>query len=103
MQLTVNFVPVADFNIVERCVPAEGGLVQFQNTSDTGSSQSVTWQWNFEYPSSLGEDRSTLKDPTHLYDTGSYTVTLKVRNENCDDQAEEIVNIRPKPEADFTA
>jgi PKD repeat protein len=102
IQLMVNFAPMAAFNLAEQCVKVEGGEVDFENTSDTGTSQSVSWLWNFEYPSPLPEDRSTSKNPTHFYDTGSYTVSLNVIVGNCTDIAEKTIDIHANPEVEFT-
>jgi hypothetical protein len=102
MQLTVNFAPTAAFNLAERCVPVDGGEVHFENTSDIGTSQSVSWLWNFEDPPILPEDRSDSKNPIHDYDTGSYTVSLNVIVGNCTDIAVKTIDIHANPEVEFT-
>ena len=101
VELIVNDAPDAGFIVAEPCIPLDGGLVQFESRSDTVS---VRWLWDFGDPES-GENnnRSTSENPDHHYDdTGSYTVSLSVSNDNCDDQAVKTIDINPIPIADFT-
>jgi len=100
VELIVNDAPDAGFIVAEPCIPLDGGVVQFESRSDTGS---VRWLWGFGDPESgLNNNRSVDEDPFHHYeDTGSYTVSLSVSNDDCDDQAVKTIEISPSPIADF--
>jgi PKD repeat protein len=52
--------------------------VTFTNTS-TGSSP-LTYAWNFGDPSSGSNNTSTLQNPIHTYNPGTYSVTLTASN-----------------------
>ena len=52
--------------------------VTFTNTS-TGSAP-LTYAWNFGDPSSGSNNTSTLQNPIHTYNPGTYTVTLTATN-----------------------
>ena len=69
--VTVDNNLVASFDVDLNC---EGKFTQFINTSDLGFTD---FTWNFGDPSSGDFNTSTLKDPSHLYETaGTYTVTM---------------------------
>jgi PKD repeat protein len=69
--------PVASFR-PSPTGPIVGTTVHFVDTS-TGTPTS--WAWDFGDPSSGGDDTSTLKNPSHTFQTaGSYTVTLSATN-----------------------
>ncbi len=58
----------------------------------------LSWSWDF------GDgNTSTLQNPTHTYAaTGTYTVTLTVRNDTCEHTSQQMVNIINET-ADFAA
>ena len=98
----VNDAPDAGFIVVEPCISLPGGgQVKFESRSDTVS---VRWLWGFGDPESgINNNRSVLENPTHHYDDiGSYTVSLSVSNDQCDEQVEKVINIYPSPQADFS-
>jgi len=102
LELSIDDAPAAAFIVAEPCIPLDGGLVEFESRSDAGTS--VSWLWNFGDPESgFNNNRSTDENPSHHYDdTGSYTVSLSVFNENCDDLAVRTIDINHSPVADFT-
>jgi hypothetical protein len=69
----VGAAPAADFRIVTSPAIA-GSPVSFADASTGGA---TGWNWDFGEPSSLGNNTSTLQNPSHTYATaGNYTVTL---------------------------
>jgi hypothetical protein len=102
--LIVYDAPLADFTTVERCIPDDGGLIQFVNRFDPGSDQDVLWAWDFGDIFSGEDNFSELKDPSHYYDKpGSWTIRLDANFDNgCSDFIQKSLAIHPKPAADFT-
>jgi hypothetical protein len=100
--LTVKHAPEAGFIVDEPCISMEGGVVQFYSRSYTGAS--IDWDWGFGDPGS-GEvnNHSSQENPTHHYsDTGRYTVTLSVEeDEYCTSRVSKTININLRPEANF--
>jgi PKD repeat protein len=89
--ITVNAVPVADFDIpASICMPE--GKAQFTNRSTFGNGATIpnyTSNWSFGDLAS-----STDKDPLHIYTaTGPYTVVLQVTSaEGCIDDTSKILS-----------
>lgn len=74
--ITVNAMPVADFNFGPQPTSVSTPTITFNNLS-TNTTQ---WFWNFGDPASAS-NTSNLINPYHFYsDTGSFCVTLIVTN-----------------------
>lgn len=79
------------------------GTVQF-----TDSSQALTpiiaWQWNFNDPASGANNTSSLKNPTHYYNTpGTYHITMtSTASGGCTNTYSDSVKVVVTPAADFT-
>ena len=89
--VSINAAPVAKFTADTACV---GSPTIFMDTSVANSASMVSWLWNFGDPSSGVNNTSTLKDPTHIYNTaGVYSVTETVTNSNgcTDDTTKQIL------------
>ncbi len=97
VELIIQDAPIADFTIEEPCVSVDGGTVQFVNRTDTA----ISYLWYLDDPSRAPEDVSNEKDPTHDYDTGTYTVVLTAYNADCNDQLSRPIQILPKTNAEF--
>jgi gliding motility-associated-like protein len=94
----VNPMPVVDFIFNEIC-DYETTLFTNQTTISTpGNIANYSW----DFGDATGT--SVLEDPTYAYGAaGAYTVTLTATtNMGCVDITTELVNVYPKPTADFT-
>lgn len=83
----------------------ESGLIGFSDVSQSPSGTSIiSRSWDFDDPSSLENNSSTIQNPLHLYTkVGSYNVTLTVINNlNQSFTITKQVNVYPAPIADFT-
>jgi gliding motility-associated-like protein len=91
--------PVASFGVTSAC---QGDSVHFSNSSSVSGGGTILQSiWNFGDSSPL----VSTKAPVHKYPvTGTtYTVQLIVTSDkNCLGTATEVVNINPRPKADFT-
>ncbi len=93
--------PSADFEYTTAC---EDLLVQFTDMSDqNGGGQVINWWWDFGDPLSGSTNNSQLQNPEHMFTgPGLFDVTLIVWNDNsCRDTITRILDVRPKPPADF--
>ncbi len=97
--------PVADFRFPAAvCLP--DGIVTFTNLSGItdGSQNSFQYLWNFDDPGSGAGNTSTLKSPTHFYNsTGPFRVHLRVTsNGGCVHDSSQLLNtIHPQPITNF--
>ena len=96
--------PTADFTTVESCIPGNGGLVQFVNSSDTGLSMDEVWSWEFGDIFSGEDNYSILRNPSHYYSKpGTWTIRLDVNSDNgCSDFIQKTMAINIKPRAEFS-
>lgn len=70
--------------------PCSGMPLQFNNTTDTVGVTS--WQWNFGDPGSGGNNVSSLKNPSHTFNTsGNFSVTLTVTLSNGCSAADTVI------------
>ncbi len=97
--ITINPTPVVDIAVEQQdgCVPF---TVQFINNS-TNLIPGATYRWNF----GTG-DISNEENPVYTYnDIGTYSVSLTVRNDDCESQKTFLgfINVNPVPDADFSA
>lgn len=75
-QIIVGDIPVVDFDFDDVC---DGEIAHFVDWSNALTTI-TDWSWNFGEPTS-SSNTSSLKNPTHLYQTwGKYQVTLEVGN-----------------------
>ncbi len=99
--ITVSQSPVAQFSFENSC---SGESVNFKDLSQANSGPPVVnWLWNFDDPSSVGNNTSGFKNPTHTFNVpGTYKVMLLVRNSSgCTDTVYNSVLINQKPSVDF--
>ncbi|HEY50442.1 MAG TPA: PKD domain-containing protein, partial [Dehalococcoidia bacterium] len=85
-------------DVTDCCEPL---TVQFSDNSTAGDNTIVSWFWDFGDGSN-----STLEDPSHIYDDGTYTVSLTVTDSHgCTDTEtkEEYITSNEGPTADFSA
>ena len=95
----VNATPSALFT-AQNNVGCPSLCVQFSNNSTIGSGSIVTNQWIF------GDNSSPeySQNPSHCYNTGYYTVTLKVVSDSgciSSSTMPSLINVYPTPVADF--
>lgn len=91
--VTVNDVPVANFNASQTC------FGQNMNFTDASLNNPITWNWDFGDGTS-----SNIQSPAHLYaDTGAYDVQLIVSGgSGCLDSITIGVYVDSIPQANFT-
>lgn len=78
--------PRAEFNYT-----VNGVMVNFQDNSQQGDSQIVSWHWNF------GDGQGDGRNQAHTYPTNySATVTLTVRDQN-DKESRAVANFKARP------
>jgi len=98
--ITVNKGPTADFssNVTDCCGPL---TVQFSDNSTAGSNNITSWYWDF------GDGtNSTAQNPSHIYDAGTYNVTLTVTDSHgCSDTKteENYITSNEGPTAAFSS
>lgn len=98
-----RFVPTLAFTFTPACIPSDGGLVRFNNTT-SGQFSVATWSWNFGDPASGSGNISSLESPSHFYPgPGSWNVTLAaVTTEGCAVEEENTIILAGEPAVDFT-
>ncbi|MCK4949213.1 MAG: PKD domain-containing protein [Thermoplasmata archaeon] len=81
----LNVGPIASFN-VSPAEPIVDKEAQFTDTSTDSDGDVVAWEWDF------GDGQtSDVENPTHQYDeVGEYNVTLKVTDDDGDDDTAEV-------------
>lgn len=105
--IVIHPIPAPNFTFpANLCLPAASVL--FTNTSSIadGSQATLTYLWNFDDPASGTNNTSTVKDPTHIYNTaGPFDVNLKVTSAaGCfNDTTIQVATLHPQPTADFTS
>ncbi|MFH0895186.1 MAG: PKD domain-containing protein, partial [Bacteroidota bacterium] len=101
--VTVRPMPIVEF-ISDYNPSCDLANVKF---TDLSFDEIVSWSWDFGDPISGMNNHSSLKDPTHLYNSpGSYDVTLEVVTRyGCSDLKvkHDMIFIYPTPNAVFTA
>jgi gliding motility-associated-like protein len=97
IKITVNPVPIAQFNLSMADSCLEDNSFEFSNSS-TINGGTINYAWSFGDGYS-----SSLLNPTHSYtDTGNYSVRLIVTAQsNCADTAYLSTHIAPSPKANF--
>jgi gliding motility-associated-like protein len=106
IEVDVKPKPLARFDFSDTaCLP--NAKILFNNTSTIadGTTNAMSYTWNFGEPSTGLLNTSTSINPTHYYQNlGPYLVKLLVRsNVGCiDDTIITINTIHPRPDADFS-
>lgn len=97
VSVTVNPVPVADFNYTEVC---SGQTMNFTDQASIASGSISGWLWNF----GDGSAQSNIQNPSHVYSSaGTFTVSLTVASNNgCLDTITKSITVHPLPIAQFT-
>ncbi len=102
-KLHIRIAPAASFEMSAACIPAEGGMVSFMNT--TGDKLNVeSWEWNFDDPSSGEENVSFDVAPSHMYfGMGARQISLSATSvDGCVDSYVRETFIGIDPDADFS-
>ena len=102
-QVTVQFAPKLSFSLSPVCLPENGGLVSFDNTT-SGKYAVENWSWDFGDPDSGDENLSNLESPGHFYsEPGNVSIKLTA---STDDGCVAVLTmdtvLADQPEADFT-
>jgi len=97
------FVPTVLFSTASSCIPASGGLVQFNNLT-TGKYAVDSWSWNFGDPDSGPDNVSSEENPDHFYPRpGIWTVSLNAVTLNgCRSSQVKNFSFSDQPVVDFT-
>jgi len=98
-----GFVPTLSFSTTSSCIPATGGLVQFDNLT-SGQYAVETWSWNFGDPDSGSDNVSSEVSPGHFYPRpGVWNVTLAaVTYDGCQSSTVRSNVFSDQPLVDFT-
>ena len=77
--ITIKATPKASFTTSGGCLP-QNGLVQFTNGSTISNSETLNYLWNFgDANANAGNpNTSTLLNPSHFFQNGTYTIKLTV-------------------------
>ena len=95
--MVLNIEPVADFEYAPSS-PTTADMVSFTDLSFDPDGTIVAWEWNFDDGGS-----STIADPTHQFDDGTYLITLTVWDDDSgtDVHTDTITVTNIAPTADF--
>lgn len=99
--ITIYRTPNANFNVASVCVNQSAS---FSDASTQFPGNNITSRsWNFDDPSSGGNNTSTQLNPTHTFTTpGLYDVRLIIQSANgCPDTIIKQLNVQFPPDADF--
>jgi hypothetical protein len=95
--------PEVGFTLEPACIPAEGGMVYFENlTLEKGAVE--RWDWDFGDPASGNNNTSNLENPDHFYsEPGPKSITLTATSyEGCQGQFQIDTTLVDHPVASFT-
>jgi hypothetical protein len=98
-----SFVPSPGFSTTSSCIPANGGMIQFDNRTN-GQYAVEIWSWNFGDPDSGPDNTSDESDPEHFYPgPGTYNVSLSLETyDGCFAGVARNVTLSDLPVVDFT-
>ena len=98
-----RFSPEVSFGFSPVCLPDDGGLVSFTNTT-AGKEQVETWEWSFGDPASGPDNSSNLENPTHDYpEPGFLEISLTATTaDGCVAVYSMDTSLADQPKADFT-
>ena len=98
IQITIQgLAPTASFNASNFCFQDS---VQFLDSSFTAAGDTLaSWAWDFD-----DGQTATQQQPKHYFDNvANFRVSLKVTTDkNCSDTTSQLINIQPKPVANFS-
>ncbi len=102
-ELTNQFSPKVSFSMSPVCLPADGGMVAFSNTT-SGKYAVESWSWDFGDPDSGDENLSDLESPGHFYsEPGNVLIKLTASTDyGCVAVLAMDTVLADQPEADFT-
>lgn len=100
--VTIHPTPLTQFSNTAVCL---NQLTLFTDTTKTYGAKLLSWKWNFGEPTSGVLDTSTVKNPSHIYDTaGIYDVKLVVMNKfGCQDSLTKSTRVFGIPNAHFNS
>lgn len=103
ISILVGFVPTLSFSTTSSCIPATGGLVQFDNLT-SGQYAVETWSWNFGDPDSGPDNVSHEVSPDHFYPRpGVWSVVLAAETyDGCLSSTVQNIVFSDQPAVDFT-
>jgi len=104
-QVTVQFAPKLSFSLSPVCLPENGGLVSFDNTtSGKYAVENGIWGWDFGDPDSGDDNYSNLENPSHFYsEPGTVSIKLTASTDyGCVAVLTMDTVLADQPEADFT-
>lgn len=98
-----GFVPTVSFSTTSSCIPADGGVIQFNNLT-SGKYAVETWSWNFGDPGSGSSNLSSDENPDHRYPwPGIWNVRLTAETyEGCVTTEIQNTVLSDQPDVDFT-
>lgn len=105
--VTVFHKPTVNFtNNASGCL-SPAGVVQFTGTASTPDAQTFSgYNWNFGDPNANGSNpnTSTLQNPSHSYQQGTYTIKFWATTINgCVDTSTQLLTFNLKPAITYTA
>jgi hypothetical protein len=102
-EVSNQYAPELGFSISAVCLPEDGGLVSFENTS-SGKFAVTAWTWNYGDPDSGEDNTSEEEDGEHFYPApGSWTISLTATTQNgCIAVLSMDTVLADQPEADFS-
>ena len=103
---TINPNPIASFIMPATvCLPYEVAQFTDASTIADGTQAAFSWKWTFGEPASGNKDTAIVKNPAHLYSTGTGPFTIKLQVTSAagcvDDTAMLFSNLYPKATASF--
>ncbi len=104
--VTIYAKPVPSFTFTGGCLDVTG-TVQFDGSATVSDGQAInSWTWDFGDPNATGgnPNTSTLEDPTHNYQPGTYTISLTATTVNgCSKDTIITTTFNLKPALDYPA
>jgi len=103
LEVTNQYAPELSFSISPVCLPANGGLVSFENTR-SGKFAVTGWSWDYGDPDSGENNSSDLEHGEHFYgEPGNWTISLIATTTNgCIAVLSMDTVLADQPDADFT-
>jgi large repetitive protein len=100
MIVLVNPTPLPDFAFDLVCYQQEA---LFTNMTSGNGTKVSDYNWNFGEPTSVPNDTSSLKNPTHLYNApGTYEIKLVAKNTiGCRDSIQKSLIVYGLPDANY--